>query len=92
MFTPAVSIWLRSIAEQLKAGLEVKAEQYDNVTIFYSDIDEFSNITSASSPIQVRKTSLWDETNLAIDNDFVSEFKYDNPQPAIIYTAWQHLL
>ncbi|CAH3045236.1 unnamed protein product [Porites lobata] len=43
----------RSIAEQLKAGLEVKAEQYDNVTIFYSDIDEFSNITSASSPIQV---------------------------------------
>ena len=67
MFTSAVSIWLRSIAEQLKAGLEVKAEQYDNVTIFYSDIDEFSNITSVSSPIQVRKIS--------IDSDFLSEFK-----------------
>ena len=62
----------------------MKAEQYDNVTIFYSDIDEFSNITSVSSPIQVRKIS--------IDNDFLSEFKYDNSQPSIIHTAWQHLL
>ncbi|KAJ7392263.1 hypothetical protein OS493_013642 [Desmophyllum pertusum] len=43
----------RSIADHLKAGLEVKAEHYDSVTIFYSDIVEFSNITSLSSPIQV---------------------------------------
>ena len=51
--------WLRSIADSLKAGLEVKAEQYDNVTIFYSDITEFSNITSVSSPIQVKTKYFW---------------------------------
>ena len=43
----------RSIADSLKAGIPVKAESFDQVTIFYSDIVDFTLLASNSSPMEV---------------------------------------
>jgi len=43
----------REVAEQLKMNYEVKAEQFDNVTIFFSDIVGFTDISARSSPMEV---------------------------------------
>ena len=41
------------IVEDLKIGKEIKAETFDNVTIFFSDIVGFTRICSQSTPMQV---------------------------------------
>ena len=43
----------REVAEQLKMNREVKAEQFDRVTIFFSDIVGFTDISARSSPMEV---------------------------------------
>jgi len=43
----------REVAEQLKMNREVKAEQFDCVTIFFSDIVGFTDISARSSPMEV---------------------------------------
>ena len=43
----------RSIAEQLKQGKSVKAEIYEAVTIYFSDIVGFTTLSSSSTPIEV---------------------------------------
>ena len=43
----------KSVAEDLAQGKTVKAEEFDNVTIFFSDIVGFTNICSKSTPLQV---------------------------------------
>jgi len=43
----------KEVAEQLKMNHEVKAEQYDCVTIFFSDIVGFTDISARSSPMEV---------------------------------------
>jgi len=45
----------KEIAEQLKMNHEVKAEQFDNVTVFFSDIVGFTDMSARSSPMEVVK-------------------------------------
>lgn len=42
-----------SVAETLKKGEKVNSEYYDNVTVFFSDIVNFTNICSVISPMEV---------------------------------------
>ncbi|XP_031572375.1 atrial natriuretic peptide receptor 1-like [Actinia tenebrosa] len=43
----------RSVADQLKTGLQMKAESYEHVTVFFSEILGFAEIAEQSSPIEL---------------------------------------
>jgi class 3 adenylate cyclase len=43
----------RKVAEELKVGKPVKAENFECVTIYFSDIVGFTNLAGSSTPMQV---------------------------------------
>ena len=45
----------KSIAENLKRGLKVDPETFEEVTIFFSDVVSFTRISAAGTPIDVVK-------------------------------------
>ena len=43
------------MAEELKLGRPIKAEHFDDVTLYFSDIVGFTTICASSTPIEVAK-------------------------------------
>lgn len=43
----------RTVADQLKQGTQVKPESFQCVTIFFSDIVQFTQVAAASTPIEI---------------------------------------
>ena len=49
----SIDFCCRKVAEELKLGRPVEAENFECVTIYFSDIVGFTNLAGGSTPIQV---------------------------------------
>ncbi len=43
----------RSVAEALKAGRSMEGQTFDSVSLYFSDIVKFTNLSAGSTPMQV---------------------------------------
>eukprot|EP00980_Cylindrotheca_fusiformis_P020225 scaffold7314_cov68-Cylindrotheca_fusiformis.AAC.1 len=58
-------VFPKKVADQLKAGQKVEPETHDNVTVFFSDIVRFTDISRVMSPSKV--CDMLDRLYLAFD-------------------------
>jgi class 3 adenylate cyclase len=58
----------RYVAEKLKCGHKVEAESFDSVTIYFSDIVGFTEMSAQSSPLQVDQFRIQITTNFLTKN------------------------
>ena len=73
----------RSVFEQLKKGKQIQPEQFDNVTIFSSDIEGFTKIAACASPMGI--VTLLNDLYMLFDNIIM---KYDVYKVATIGDAY----
>lgn len=53
----------RTVARDLVQGKTIKAENFDEVSIFFSDIVGFTSLSSESTPFQVKQIDGYDNNN-----------------------------
>lgn len=53
IFFSLFTFFIRTVADQLKRGNQVKPESFQCVTIFFSDIVQFTQIAAESTPIEI---------------------------------------
>jgi class 3 adenylate cyclase len=56
----------KHVADQLKAGLKVEPEQHDNVTVIFSDVVHFDELSRKLPPLKI--SNMLDRLYLAFDN------------------------
>lgn len=66
----------RYVAEKLKCGHKVEAESFDSVTIYFSDIVGFTEMSAQSSPLQVDQFRIQITTNFLTQNAIKSKFRW----------------
>ncbi|GFN83560.1 guanylate cyclase 32e [Plakobranchus ocellatus] len=84
----------KSVADQLKQNEVVTAENFSEATIFFSDIQEFTQISARSSPIQphlqTSQRTLRTPTDVAKNTSSVA-LNLDSPKSADFCTCWYFL-
>lgn len=81
----------RLVAEELKRGCNVSAEMYESVTIYFSDIVDFTSMSAASTPLQVQSLVIITDGYgcfMLSTHFFTLIFKtYGNKEHAIIFLS-----
>ena len=68
-------VFLREVAQTLKSGKDVKAEYFEESSIYFSDIVGFTKICAQSSPIEVSIThQIFNTLSICSFNTILNEF------------------